>query len=172
MCQYELVDGNDYSVTQTFPVQACSAAYDTCAVQRDLLNAPLGMERYFCAEKVDADLAQQATEVFQASSVELTEAQKAQIDAFLDDMDFKDVFNAGRDEVGNCSIVKNGGLFSSGNQFNCRFTVKVGDKAFPMTDESVCSDDSQADAVGCNVGNEKENAGCILQQAIQAGLCL
>jgi hypothetical protein len=172
MCQYELVDGNDYTVTQTFPVEACTTAYDACAVQRDALNSPLGIERYFCAEKVDAELAQQPTEVFQASTTDISDAQEAAISSWLSGMEYKDIFDEGRDSVGNCSIWKNGGVFSSGNDFKCRWTVKVGDKAFPLTDESVCSDDDAAAKVGCNVGNEKENAGCILKQAIQAGLCL
>ncbi len=173
MCQYELVDGDNYSVVKTYPQEACTTAYDTCAAERDTMNSTISVERYFCAERVNKELEQQPTEVFQGSAIELTEAQKAEIDTFLDDKDFMDVFYDGRNgELSKCAIYKNGGLFSSGNEFGCRWSVKVGEQNFPMTDGSVCSDDASAEDVGCNVGNEKENAGCILQQAIQAGLCL
>ena len=49
--------------------------------------------------------------------------------------------------------------------------MNVGQKAYPAVNGSVCSDDQQAAQVGCDVGNEKENAGCILKQAVESGYC-
>ncbi len=171
VCQYELVDGSDYSTVKTY-TEACSVAYDKCAVERDTLNTTLGMERYFCAEAVDKDQEQTESEVYQASAVEMTEAKLAEIKSFLSYRDHKDLFKEGRDGIGKCAVVKNGGLFSGGNEFGCKFTVKVEGKAFPMVDESICSDSSAAEEIGCDVGNEKENAGCIMEKAIEAGYCL
>lgn len=169
-CKYELVDGDNYQTVREYAEQACTQAYDTCAVERDTMNRAIGMERYFCAEAVDSDLEQQDTTTYQPTAVEITEAQRSAIEQFLLGKDNSDVFKAG--PVGKCSIVKIGGLFSSGNKFGCKYVVKVSDKAFPLTDESICSEEAQAEAMECNVGTEKENAGCIMTAAIKAGYCL
>jgi hypothetical protein len=47
LCQYELVDGNNYSVVKTYSQAACSVAFDKCAVDRDAMNRTVAMERYF-----------------------------------------------------------------------------------------------------------------------------
>lgn len=172
MCQYELVDGETYTTVKTYPLAACTVAYDQCSTERDTLNRTIGLERYFCAEAVDADL-EAKPEDYRGAAIEITEAQRAAIASYLDDRSYKDIFHDGNsDGVGKCSIVKVGGLFGAGNAHGCKFQVNVGEKAFPLIDGSICSDDSSAEEVGCSVGNEKENAGCILQTAIQAGYCL
>lgn len=172
MCQYELVDAENYTTVKVYALQACTTAYDTCAVERDSMNRTVGMERYFCAEAVDADLAQAQDADYQGSAVEMTDAKKAAIAAYLEDMSFKDLYqDAANNGVGTCTITNVGGLFGNRSPFNCKYQVNVGAKAYPAVDGSVCSDDSQAASVDCNVGNEKENAGCILKQAVQSGYC-
>ena len=169
MCQYELVDAENYSTLKVYPLQACTTAYDQCAVERDTMNRTVGMDRYFCAEAVDKDQTVAATD-YQASS--MPEAKKAAIAAYLDDMSFKDIFvDAFNNGVGTCTITNVGGVFGNRSPYNCKFQVNVGDKAYPAVNGSVCSDDSAAAAVDCNVGNEKENAGCIMKLAIESGYC-
>jgi hypothetical protein len=170
LCQYELVDGDSYSTQRRFQLEACTTAYDSCAAERDQLNNSLGVERYFCAEAVDEDLAETETEVFQPAPVEMTPAKIAAISAFLEGKSMKDLFNEAK--LGNCGIFKIGRIFSSGNEFNCKYILKVEGLAFPMTDESVCSEASAAQVIGCNVGTQQENIGCIFKQAIEAGYCL
>jgi hypothetical protein len=172
MCQYELVDGDSYTTVRTFPVDACTVAYDACATERDHLNRQINLERYFCAEAVDNDL-EAKPEEYVGSVNNIQDAQAAAIAAFLADKDYRDIFDAAKDSmVGKCNISKVGGLFGMGNPHGCKYQVNVGGKAFPVADGSVCSDDKSADEIGCSVGNEKENAGCILQVAVQAGYCL
>jgi hypothetical protein len=171
-CQYELVDASTNTTVTTYPVQACSTAYDQCAVERDQRNRTIGLEQYFCAEAVDADIAATDPTEYQGSTVVMTEARASAIRSYLSGMDFKDIFNDAFDYgVNNCSIERVGGLFGAGNDHGCKFQVKVGSKAYPAVDGSVCSDAAAAEKVDCNVGNEKQNAGCIMKQAIQSGLC-
>jgi hypothetical protein len=171
LCQYELVDAENYSTLKTYPLQACSTAYDQCAIERDTMNRTVGMDRYFCAEAVDKDQATQASD-YHGTPVEMNDAKKAAIAAYLDDMSFKDLFNdASNNGVGSCTITNVGGIFGNRSSYNCKYQVNVGQKAYPAVNGSVCSDDSQAAQVGCDVGNEKENAGCILKQAVESGYC-
>ena len=172
MCQYELVDAENYTTLKTYPLQACTTAYDTCAVERDTMNRTIGLDRYLCAEAVDKDQTAAASD-YNRTAVELTEAKKATIAAYLEDMSFKDIFVDGFNSgVGSCSITNVGGMFGNRNPFNCKFQVNVGEKAYPAVNGSVCSDDYAAEAVDCNIGNEKENAGCILKLAIESGYCI
>ena len=172
MCQYELVDAENNSTIKAYPLQACTTAYDQCAVERDTMNRTIGLERYFCAEAVDADLAQTQNTDYQGSAVEMTEAKRAAIASYLEDMSYKDIFHdAFNNGVGTCSITNVGGMFGNRNAYNCKYQVNVGTKAYPAVNGSVCSDDAQAAQVDCSVGNEKENAGCILKQAIESGYC-
>lgn len=53
----------------------------------------------------------------------------------------------------------------------CDYDVIVDGRAYPFHAPEICSSNSQAAKVGCNYGNEKENAGCILNQALMIGLC-
>ena len=167
LCQYELVDANDYTTVRTFPVQACTTAYDQCAVERDQMNRSISTERYFCAEAVEKDQEVADASSYRGSAVEMTDAKRAEIKAYLSGMNYKDIFRDGT--VGACQIVKIGGIFSSST---CKYQVNVNEKAYPAVDGSVCSAPASAEAVDCNVGNEKMNAGCILKQAIESGYCL
>lgn len=172
-CQYELVDSEGNVTVKTYPEAACGRAYDTCASERDTMNNNIGAERYFCAEAVDEDLSAPDTTTY--NPTDISAERTSAIASFLANKDFKDLYKQGREsEIGDgkCTIKKIGGLFNSGNKYDCKYLVQVGGKTFPLVDESICSDDSQAEAVGCNVGSEKENAGCILQNAIEAGLCI
>jgi hypothetical protein len=172
-CQYQLVDGQDYSTVTTYPVEACTTAFDACAIERDNLNSSVGTERFFCAEAVDQDLQEtdeQSSQDYESTPIEMSPETVATIEALLDGKTFSDVFNFGT--IGNCAIYKIGGNSSQGNDFGCKYIVKVGQDVFPQADQSVCSKDSQAEALGCNFGDEKTNTGCILQQAIEAGYCL
>ena len=172
-CQYQLVDSETYYTVTNYAVQACSVAYDACAIDRDSLNNSVGAERYFCAEAVDEDLQsseEQTEQEYDPTPIEMSEERIATIEAFLSGKSFMDVYNDSN--VGNCAIYRIGGALSSGNQFGCKYIVKVGQDVFPAADQSVCSQDAQAAAIGCNFGDEKTNTGCILQQAIEAGYCL
>jgi hypothetical protein len=172
MCQYELVDAENYTTVKVYPLQACTTAYDQCAGERDTMNRTVAMERYFCAEAVDNDLAQANDSEYQGSAVEMTEAKKAAIAAYLEDMSFKDLYkDAANNGVGTCTITNVGGVFGNRSAYDCKYQVNVGSKAYPAVNGSVCSNDAAAEAVDCAVGNEKENAGCILKQAIQSGYC-
>ncbi len=172
MCKYDLVDGNDYTTVRTYE-QACTGGYDACAIERDTMNHTIGMERYFCAEAVDEEFEQSNASTYQSTPVTIGDVKRAAIVAFLEGKTFKDLFKAGKaKKAGKCVIKKQGWLLDPQNDFGCKYVVKVSDKAFPLVDGSVCSEDTQAALVGCNVGTEKENAGCILQQAVQAGYCL
>lgn len=172
LCQYELVDAETYTTVKKYPIAACNIAYDTCAVERDAMNRTIGLERYFCAESVDDDLKPTESNDYRGTAVEMTEARRAAIKAYLAGMSYKDIFHdASENGVGPCSITKVGGILGAGNKYNCKFQVNVKDKAYPAVNGSVCSDGDQAAAVNCNVGNEKENAGCIMRQAIESGYC-
>lgn len=168
-CRYELVDGLNYSVVKTYPNQACNVAYDKCAVERDTKNASFGSKRYFCAEKVDDDLQNRNTNEYTPVPYDISAELQALIDAYLEDKSLMDIFEDGYwYGVNSCVIV---GL--TGNEDDCDYIIKVGqaEEWYPYTDGSICSDASVASKMGCNVGTEEENAGCILQKAIQEGYC-
>jgi hypothetical protein len=172
MCQYELVDAENYTTLKVYPLQACTTAYDQCAVERDTMNRTIGLERYFCAEAVDAEFVQADDSNYRSSSVEMTEVKKLAIKDYLEYMSYKYLYkDAANYGVGACSITNVGGMFGNRSDYDCKYQVNVGQKAYPAVNGSVCSNDSQAALVGCSVGNEKENAGCILKQAIQSGYC-
>jgi hypothetical protein len=172
-CKYELVDGQDNSTVRVFPETSCSAAYDTCAAERDTMTETLGSTRYFCAEAVDKEFEQPDTSSYQVTPVEITEEQQKKIDNFFQKKDIIDVFTEGSTHnVGNCRIVKYGGLFMGGNSFGCKYVIKVSGQAFPMTDESICSSTEQAKSMSCDISTQAVNAGCILTEAIKAGYCL
>ena len=52
-CDYDLVDGHNNQVEQTFYGYTCSIAYDYCADLRDDLNFDNSGYRYFCSERLD-----------------------------------------------------------------------------------------------------------------------
>lgn len=52
-CNYELVDGFDDYVVESFGSRICSVGYDMCADARDDLNYYESSNRYYCAESYD-----------------------------------------------------------------------------------------------------------------------
>lgn len=167
MCEYELVDGNDYKVVSKTGLLACNAAYDKCAQDRDVLNREIGMERYFCAEAVDDDLTPADQSEYTPVPGEMDDAKKATIEAYLAGMSTKDIWKDGwYNHVGKCSIVK-----LRGNEHGCRWLVQVGETVFPDPDGAVCSEPDRAALIGCEEKDEKRNAGCILEKAIREGYC-
>jgi hypothetical protein len=164
-CQYQLIDGNDYTVVKDFGIVECNAGYDACATERDALNRPLGVERFFCAEAVDEDLQNTNTDEYSPYPVTMDAAKKAAVSAYLSGMSFAGLWEDGyKGGVGSCLIYK-----LRGNEHGCKWTVTVGDEYYPNTNGEVCS--ATASLVGCDVGDEKDNVGCILKQAVQEGLC-
>ncbi len=169
MCQYDLIDSQDYTVVKTYPLQACTTGYDTCAQERDAANETAGSIRYYCAEHVEDGLQNTNTNEYSSSPVDISSEQQASIDAYLEDKSFLDIFNDGYNYgINSCVVV---GLI--GNEDDCDYIVKVGadEEWYPEVDGSICSDNSVAAKMGCAVGSEEENTGCILQRAIQEGYC-
>ena len=162
-CKYDLVDGNDYTVVRQFE-DACNVAFDRCAVERDNLNRPIGLDRFFCAESVDDDLIVEDRTEYNPLPTDMTAARQATIEAYLKDKSFLDLFNDGREGIGNCKIEKR---FLK----KCRYMVKVDGKSFPDPTGAICSAPEKAELVGCKESNQKGNAGCILEKAILQGHC-
>lgn len=166
-CQYDLVDGDTYTTVKTFDLKACSIAYDECATERDTMNHNIGMERYFCAESVDQDLSNQNDTDYTSSPVEMNDAKKAAIASYLEGKSYQDIFDdAYYNWINDCNIVK-----VRGDENGCRYYAKIDDDVYPQEDALVCSESEQAALVGCNVGTEQENAGCIMKKAIEEGYC-
>jgi hypothetical protein len=169
LCQYDLVDGADYTLAGRTSLMACNQAYDTCAAQRDELNRAEGVERFFCAESVDDDLLPSEEDTYLPLPTDMTPERQAVIEAYLARNNLMDIFNDGwygGIEGGACRIVK-----LRGNEHGCRWMVKVGEEFYPDIKGSVCSTPKQAALIGCNVGDEKLNAGCILEKAVTEGYC-
>ena len=182
-CQYQLVDGENYNVVVNYNENACDFAYNECADDRDKFNTEIGMDRFFCAEVVDADHRNDGTSYDPMPSEipmpiptpvpvpvpapTISAAHQAQINSLIG-LSNKDIWKEGWYQgVGECAIVK-----LSGNPLNCRWIISAGNDWAPEADGSVCSQDAQAAKVGCNVGDEKQNIGCILKKAVTEGKCL
>jgi hypothetical protein len=180
-CQYQLVDGEDYKVAITYNENACDFAYNECAQDRDQFNTEVGMDRFFCAEAVDSEYTNDGTGYdplptsipgptpvpVPVPAPQISAAHQAQINSLIG-MSHKDVWKQGWYKgVGECAIVK-----LSGNPLDCRWIVKSGNDWAPEVDGSVCSQSLQAMKVGCAVGDEKQNIGCILKKAVTEGKCL
>jgi hypothetical protein len=167
-CQYDLVDSSSYDTVRSYPIMACNIAFDTCSADREVLNGAVNAESYFCAEHVDDDLGSNSDDEYDDSPVVLTDAQKAQIDDFLENLDDKKLYDKGVKGVGACSIAKPAAELNS----TCKYVVKVEEQIYPDINGTVCSEEDSAEQIGCNNGDEKSNASCILRKAIQEGYCL
>lgn len=183
-CKYQLVDGETYTVAIQYNENACDFAYNECALDRDTFNAEVGMDRFFCAEGVDPDLGNDGTQYnplpdstttlplpvpapVPAPAPQISAAHQAQIDQ-IRGLSPKDVWKEGWYKgVGECAIIK-----LSGNPLDCRWIISARGEWTPDAEGSVCSEDAQAAKVGCNLGDEKKNIGCILQKAVTEGKCL
>jgi hypothetical protein len=166
-CQYQLVDSNTYSVVTDYGLQVCSVSYDLCAADRDLMNNSANAQRYFCAEGVYTDLQTTSDAEYSPSPIPIDQTQMSTIDSYLAGKDYIDLLRAGKNGIGKCSIQE-----PNEDPNSCRYVIKVGDQSYPQTDGSVCSQEDAASKMGCNVGSQKENAGCIIKAAIQEGYCL
>jgi len=166
MCQYQLVDGEDYSVVKDYGLKSCSESYDECAVERDVFNSEVGMDRFFCAEAVEGDL-QNNTADYSPTPIEVDGGKLAKIAAYLEGKSFHDIFTDGYNGgVGECLIYR-----LRGNEHGCGYIVTVRDEYFPDIEGNICSASHIAAQVGCNVGDDRVNAGCILQKAVREGHC-
>jgi hypothetical protein len=170
LCQYDLVDGNDNTLYDRTELMACNEAFDQCAADRDALNSEVAMDRFFCAESVDDDLANNEDDQYYPLPRELSPQQTAAIEAILAGKTDKDIWEEGwYDGIGNCVVVK-----LKGNKDGCKWLVKVGENVYPDPNGSICSAPEQAKLIGCEdvQGNQKNLAGCILRKAISEGYCL
>lgn len=172
-CQYDLVDSETNTTVRTFGESgnlSCNLAYDLCATDRDAANAgTYEDERYFCAESVGDEYANNDDTVFNPNDdVILSEDQQNRIEDYLavttDLQAYRDAV-AGR--LGECSVWK-----LRGNRHGCTYRMKVNGENYPDAQGLVCSAPAQADIIGCNVGSEQENLGCILKNAVSNGHCL
>lgn len=53
----------------------------------------------------------------------------------------------------------------------CEYEVRVSGQVYPFHMPETCSSNQSAALVGCNYGNQRENAACILNQAMMIGYC-
>lgn len=161
LCNYQLVDSQGYAVSRSYGYQACSVSYDRCAYERDSMNRNLYSDRYFCAENVGYQYANNNVNDYYAYANDLSYAQEAAIDNFLWNKSFLDLFYDGTNySAGQCSIQSSG----------YSYVVRVNGHTYPEAD--INSSSYSAAQMGCHVGSERENAGCILKAAIQEGYCL
>lgn len=166
LCRYQLVDGSGYSTVRDFGLRSCSVSYDTCARERDNLNYYESYNRYFCAEGVDSDFYSNENDYY-GYGHNLDYHKQQAISNFLYGKSYRDLFEEARYyNVGNCSI-QSASMYNSGS-----YIIRVGSQPYPMVDGSISSHPYSASRIGCNVGSEKENAGCILRAAIQEGYCI
>ena len=167
LCRYQLVDSNNYTAVTSYPVRNCSVAYDQCAVDRDNMNRYQYSDRYFCAENVDYDLANNNDYDWNPYATNVSNSQQYSIENYLYGKSFLDIFyDAQRYGVGSCQIQT---TYNS-SYYNTEYEVRVGSSSYPEVDGSVNS--STAGWIGCQVGSAEENAGCIMKQAIESGYCL
>lgn len=167
-CRYQLVDSSIYKAVTSYPVRNCTAAYDQCAYDRDNMNRNLYSDKYFCAENVDYDLANQYDYDWNPYANDVNDSQQYSIDNYLWGKSYLDIFyDAQRYGVGSCQIQTQ---YSSSYYNSNEYVVRVGSYTYPEADGSVNS--STASWIGCNVGSAEENAGCIMKAAIQEGYCL
>ncbi len=171
LCSYQLVDSTDNSVVKSFTERVCQAAYDECSLERDVANQNLSESRYFCAERVDDSLANVSDDsvVFDPQPTEQTDSVWSAINNYLSDRSYKQIWKDGykRERFDpKCSVEK-----VRGNKHGCKYVVKVAGKNYPDHEGEICSESDSAALAGCDVGNEKKNAGCLLKLAISEGLC-
>ncbi len=168
MCQYELVDSSSNTVVHTYGEMSCNAGYDVCANDRDNANDLESFERFFCAERVEDEYSNQDDTVFSPIPNEISVERQVLIDQYLATRSNLDAYNdAVAKRLGTCTVWK-----LRGNPDGCTYRSKVDGVNYPDVDGEVCSAAQQAELIGCNVGTEKENVGCILKHAVQNGYCI
>lgn len=172
-CQYDLVDSDTDTTVRTygeFNTLSCNLAYDMCAADRDAANAGVYTdERYFCAEHVSDEYVNTDDTVFDTTDdTTMSEDQIARIEDYLAvTSDLQAYKDAVARKLGVCSVWK-----LRGNINGCTYRAKVDGQNYPDEAGLVCSAPAQADIIGCNVGTEKENVGCIIKNAVMNGHCI
>ncbi len=167
LCDYELVDGETNLTVRSFGQMACSTSYDICASERDTSNAVAGYERYFCAERVGDEYSNPDDGTFDPTETEISPERMARIDEYLRVTSDLGAYNdAVEGRLGPCSVWR-----LRENPFYCEYRAKVNDQYYPDAEGEVCSAPEQADLIGCHVGTEQENAGCIIKHAVYNGYC-
>ncbi len=171
VCSYQLVDSTSNTAIKSFTERVCQAAYDECALERDVANQSLSEVRYFCAERVDDELANISDDsvVFDPQPNPQTDGVWSAINNYLADRSYKEIWRDGyRKERFDpkCTVEK-----VRKNKLGCKFVVKVAGKNYPDLEGEICSETDSAALAGCDVGTQKKNAGCLLKLAISEGLC-
>jgi hypothetical protein len=167
-CSYEVVDSTTNTAVRSYSEMACNVGYDVCAQERDTYNDLEGYDRYFCAERVEDEYANENNDdVFSPIPTEMDEAQVARIQQYLDSHGYLDSYNdAAAQRLGTCTVWR-----LRNNPYGCTYRAKVDGQNYPDIEGEVCSIEDQAELIGCNVGTEKQNVGCILQNAVLNGYC-
>ncbi len=89
----------------------------------------------------------------------------ARVQAYLRGRSYKRLYNdAAKKRVGACQVWR-----IRRHPERCRYRVRVMGAAFP--NEQVCSAQHVAALEGCDVGNHKENVGCLVKRALEQGMC-
>ena len=164
LCNYELVDYYTDEAIEEYGEVSCKQAYDQCAVARDELNFAEGVERYFCAERVEDSLSNYDDDESIVLSAQRIEEimnyimTKSNLDAYDD---------AVYGNLKGCSVWK-----LRNNPLGCKYLMKVNGQDYPDKDGSICSSSQQAAKIGCDVGSHKENVGCIIKYAVSRGMCI
>ena len=171
LCSYQLVDSTSNTSVKSFTERVCQAAYDECSLERDVANQNLSEVRYFCAERVDDELANTSDDsvVFDPQPTEQTDNVWSAINNYLSDRSYKQIWKDGyrRERFDpKCTVEK-----VKKNKLDCKYVVKVAGKNYPDLEGDICSHKDSAALAGCDVGNQKKNAGCLLKLAISEGLC-
>lgn len=170
-CSYQLVDSTSNTAVKSFTERVCQAAYDECALERDVANQSLSEIRYFCAERVDEEFANTSDDsvVFDPQPNEQTDSVWSAINNYLSDRSYKEIWRDGyRKERFDpkCSVEK-----VRKHKLGCKYVIKVAGKNYPDHEGEICSHKDSAALAGCDVGTQKKNAGCLLKLAVSEGLC-
>ncbi len=169
ICNYELVNLEDDSVIKTYHNMACKKGFDQCAAKRDQLNAEENSHQYVCVERASDEVASDKQDKIPALINHLTDAEIAETKLFLEMNDEKSLYKMAANEgIRKCKVVK-----TKKSKNKCNYLVTVGDKIYPMTDGSICSNskETQLKRYGCNFASQRKNAVCLLSLAIAEGYC-
>ena len=171
LCSYQLVDSQTNTAVKSFTERVCQAAYDECSLERDVANQSLSEIRYFCAERVDDELSNTSDDsvVFDPQPNQQTDSVWSAINNYLSDRSYKEIWKDSyrRERFDpKCSVEK-----VKNHKLDCKYVVKVAGKNYPDLEGEICSHKDSAALAGCDVGNQKQNAGCLLKIAISEGLC-
>lgn len=171
LCSYQLVDSQSNEAVKSFTETVCQAAYDTCALERDVANQSLSEVRYFCSERVDDELSNTSDDsvVFDPQPNPQPDDIWSAINNYLANRSYKEIWRDGHKKnrfAPKCEIRR-----VKKHAKKCKYVVKVAGQFYPDQTGSICSHDDSAVLAGCEVGTQKKNAGCLLKLAVSEGLC-